>query len=175
MRMKLFFAAILISGLLFSTGCQKIKSLADVNISADYTIDLNLTVLQKAFKGSTTIDPSTNSQVSKYLKLIKHWKVDNINGSFKNVSKPAILKTGTITFSSNAGTATWTVTNLKIINGGVFSLDNAQGQWDKVAQILSTKKPFTISIKGTTDTDGFTFTMSLKIETTFTANPFGTN
>ena len=179
--MKIFFAAILLSGLMLNTGCSKIKSLLDIKFDADYTVDLNVKIpapsslkaVQSSFQGSATIDPTSNSDVSKYLNLIKSWKVTGLTGTFKNVSKEAVLQTGTISFSSDAGTATWNFTNVAIKNGGTFTMDNTNGQWGELDKILSAKKPFTVTFSGTTDKDDFTFTMSVKIQSTVTANPLG--
>lgn len=181
MKMKIFFATILLSGLMFSTGCEKIKSLLDVKFDANYTVDLNMTVpatgsqktVQSAFQGSATIDPTSNSDVSKYLNLIKSWHVTGLTGTFKNVTKEAVLQSGTITFASSAGSATWTFNNVPIKNGGTFTMDNTNGQWDVLDKILSAKKEFTVTVMGKTDIDNFSFTMSIEVKSTITANPLG--
>lgn len=181
MKMRLFFTAILVSGLLFSTGCEKIKSLLDVEFDANYNVDINITVpapgsvkaVQGSFEGNATIDPTSNPDVSKYLNLIKSWHVNELTGTFKNVSKDAILQTGTLSFSSDAGTASWTVTNVQIKDGSSFTLDNANGQWDNLDKILSAKKEFNVHFSGTTDKDDFTFTLSVEVHSTITANPLG--
>ncbi len=179
--MKMFFAAIFVSGLLVSTGCEKIKSLLDVKFDATYTVDINVTVpasgsieaVQNSFEGSATIDPTSNPDVSKYLNLIKSWHVTNLTRTFKNVSKEAVLENGTITFSSTADSASWNLTNVAIQNDGTFTLNNTAGQWTELNNILSAKKPFTVAISGTTDKNDFTFTLSVKIQSTVTANPLG--
>ncbi len=181
MKMKMFFASLLLSGLLFSTGCEKIKSLLDVKFDANYTVDMNMTVpaagsiagVQSAFEGSATIDPTSNADVSKYLNLIKSWHVTGLTGTFKNVTKEAVLQSGTITFSSDAGTAKWTFQNVPIKNGGTFTMDNTNGQWGELDKILSAKKKFTVTVKGNTDIDGFSFTLSVEVKSTITANPLG--
>ncbi len=181
MKMKMFFATILLSGLMFSTGCEKIKSLLDEKFDANYTVDLNMTVpatgsiagVQSSFEGSATIDPTSNSEVSKYLNLIKSWHVTGLTGTFKNVTKEAVLQSGTITFSSDAGTAEWTFQNVPIKNGGTFTMNNTSGQWDELDKILSAKKKFTVTVQGTTDIDNFSFTMSVEVKSTITANPLG--
>jgi hypothetical protein len=181
MKMKMLFAAILVSGLLFTTGCDKVKSLLDVKFDANYTVDLNMNIpasgtiksVQSAFQGSATVDPTSNADVAKYLDLIKSWHVTGLTGTFKNVSKEAVLQNGTLTFSSDAGKATWTFSNVAIKDGGTFSLDNTNGQWDQLDKILSAKKKFTVSVQGKTDIDGFSFTMSVKVNTEVTANPLG--
>lgn len=179
MKMKMLFATFLISGLMFSTGCDKAKSLLDVNFDANYTVDMNMTVpastsikaVQSSFEGSATIDPTSNADVSKYLKLIKSWKVNELTGTFKNVTKEAVLQNGTLTISSDAGTATWTDENVQIKDGGKFTLDNSNGQWDELDKILSAKKIFNVHFAGTTDVDDFSFTLAVKIGSTITANP----
>ncbi len=182
MKMKMLFATILLSGLMFNTGCKKVKSLLDVTFDANYTVDMNMTIppasgtiksIQSSFEGNATVDPTSNSEVAKYLNLIKTWHIKNLTGTFKNVTKEAVLQNGTITFSSDAGTATWTFTNVSIKNGGSFSMDNNKGQWAELDKILSAKKEFTITVNGKTDIDDFSFTMSVKIESTITANPLG--
>ncbi len=182
MKMKMLFATILLSGLMFSTGCEKVKSLLDVKFDANYTVNLNTTVppasgtiksIQSSFEGSATIDPTSNPDVSKYLNLIKSWTVNSITGTFNNVTKEAVLQTGVLTFSSDAGIATWTFTNVQIKNGGTVTIDNTNGQLDKLSTILSSKKPFTVNLAGTTDKDDFSFTLSLEINSTVVANPLG--
>ncbi len=181
MKMKILFATILLSGLLFSTGCEKIKSLLDVKFDANYTVDINMNVpasglektAQSSFEGSASIDPTTNSDVSKYLNLIKSWHVTGLTGTFKNVTKEAVLQSGTITFSSSAGSATWTFNNVPIKNGGTFTMDNTNGQWGEMDKILSAKKKFTVTVNGKTDIDDFSFTMSVEVKSTITANPLG--
>ncbi len=182
MKMKMLFATILLSGLMLNTGCQKVKSLLDVKFNANYTVNLNMTVppasgsvknALSAFSGSASIDPTSNSEVSKYLHLIKSWTVNSITGTFNNVTKEAVLQNGTLTFSNDAGTATWTFTNVQIKNGGTVTIDNKNGQLDKLSTILSSKKPFTVKLAGTTNKDGFSFTLSLEINSTVIANPLG--
>ncbi|HDO06352.1 MAG TPA: hypothetical protein ENG85_01580, partial [Bacteroidetes bacterium] len=145
--MKIFFTAILVSGLLFSTGCEKVKSLLDMKFDANYTVDINVSVpasasieaVQGSFSESATIDPTENPDVSKYLNLIKSWTVTRLTGTFKDVSKEAVLNNGTISFSSDADTATWNFTNVAIKNGGTFTMDNTNGQWTEFDKILSAK------------------------------------
>ncbi|VAW26512.1 hypothetical protein MNBD_BACTEROID07-48 [hydrothermal vent metagenome] len=182
MKVKIFFTAILLSGLVFSSGCGKIKSLLDVKFDANYTVNLNMSVpaasstlksVQSSFEGSATVDPTSNSDVSKYLNLIKSWTVNSITGTFNNVTKEAVLQNGTLTFTSDAGTASWTFTNVQIKNGGTITIDNTSGQLDELSKILSAKKVFTVSFTGTTDKDDFTFTLSLEINSTVVANPLG--
>ncbi len=181
MKVKMFFAAILLSGLVFSSGCSKIKSLLDKKFDANYTVDINVAVpalssikaVQGTFSESATINLTDNSDVSQYLSLIKSWNITKLTGTFKNVSKDAVLQTGTITFSSDADTATWTFTNRPIVNGGTFTMDNSAGQWTAFNKILSEKKPITVSFSGTTDKDDFTFTLSVSINSTIVANPLG--
>jgi len=181
MKMKIFFAAILVSGLLFTTGCSKIKSLLDKKFDANYTVNINVAVpastsikaVQGSFEESATINLDDNSDVSQYLNLIKSWNVTELTGTFQNVSKEAVLQTGTISFSSEAGTASWTYTNLPITNGGAFTMSNTAGQWTVFDQILSAKKPITVTFSGTTDKDDFTFTLSVSVNSTIVANPLG--
>jgi len=181
MKVKMFFAAILLSGLVFSSGCSKIKSLLDKKFDANYTVDINIKVpalssikaVQGTFSESTTINLTDNSDVSQYLNLIKSWNVTKLTGTFKNVSKEAVLQTGTISFSSDAGTASWTFTDLSIKNGGTFTMDNSTGQWTEFDNILSAKKPVTVTFSGTTDEDDFTFTLSVSVNSTIVANPLG--
>ncbi len=181
MKVKMFFAAILLSGLVFSSGCSKIKSLLDKKFDANYTVDINVTVpaissikaVQGTFSESTTINLTDNSDVSQYLNLIKSWNITKLTGTFKNVTKEAVLQTGTISFSSDAGTASWAFTNLPIKNGGTFTMDNSTGQWTEFNKILSAKKPVTVTFSGTTDKDDFTFTLSVSVNSTIVANPLG--
>jgi len=182
MKVKMFIATILISGLMLSTGCEKIKSLLDVKFDANYTVDMNVTIppasgsvkdALSTFSGTATIDPTSNSDVAKYMNLIKAWNVTGLTGTFKNVSKEATLQNGILSFSSDAGTATWIFSNVAIQNDGTFTLDNTSGQWTELDKILSAKKSFTVTFSGTTDKDDFSFTMEIQITSQVTANPLG--
>ena len=179
MRVKMFFAVILVSGLMLNTGCQKVKSLLDVKFNANYAVDLNISVpstgsvkeLKTNYSGSVDINPTANSEVSKYLHLIKAWHVEEITGTFKNVSKVVTLKSATLSITSDAGNTSWSFSNIQIKNGGSIILDNNNHQLDTLDKILIAKKPFKVSFSVDAGQGGFSFTLGVAIKTQITANP----
>jgi hypothetical protein len=50
-------------------------------------------------------------------------------------------------------------------------LDNDNGQWTTIEQILMDKKTFTVEINGQADKDNAEFVVFLVIESDITANP----
>ena len=178
MKLKLILASVMLIGLTFS-GCEKIKSLLDVHFNTHYTVDMNLSVpvpgsvgnVASTFQGSATINPKDNAEVAKYGKLIKGFDISSATGTFKNVSKAMTLVSAELSITSGNQTASWQFSNLSITNGTHITFDNSNGQWDKVNAILGSLEPFTVTLSGETDKDGVSFTMTLAIDATVTANP----
>jgi hypothetical protein len=180
MKMKAFLGATLLFALMFGTGCQKAKNLLDFTFEADYSVDIPVTIPESAaitsiqdqsFDKQKVIDPSSNKQVSKYLKKIKKWEVKSIKGSFKNVSKEVQLVSGTISFATDGGSVSWTFHHLTIKNGNGFDLGNQNGELDKLGDLMMTNKPFKVTVSGITDQVGFSFVLTMDIKSKITASP----
>ncbi len=170
--------ALLFTSVIF-TGCKEAEELLYVNFSADYTteIDINVpaaegkTSIDGTFSESETIDPTTNSDYLKYIDNIKEVDIQEVSGEVLEISKNVLLQTGTIKIASNDYSATWQFNNVAIEQGTVLTLDNNQGQWDQVGNIMLGKIPFTVSIDGQTDEDDVEFVILLTLESDVTASP----
>ncbi len=175
MKIKIALLAILIGAIGF-TGCEKVKDIADVKFNANYTTDLNINVtpgrdINGTFSESATINPTSDEQVEQYLDLIKSWEVTGLTGEFLNTSQDFTLVNTEFTISSEDKSAVWQFSDIAVTDGTALTLDNANGQWDTVNQILAEKQTFTVTFSGETDTDEVSFTMRITIQTEVTANP----
>ena len=73
-------------------------------------------------------------------------------------------------FTDN-NSASWTLSNLPLTQGGKLELGNENGQWETVTKIFEEQSSFVVKLEGETDEDGLIFTIQLIIETKITANP----
>ncbi|MBN2638348.1 MAG: hypothetical protein JXR65_04605 [Bacteroidales bacterium] len=185
MKVKFLLVSLLVvTGMAFS-GCDKIKSLADVKFNADIpaNFDVNLNPIggiesgksaSISFDQSLTVDPTSNADIEKYLNNIKDWQINEITGTYSNVDAPITLDTLKLQVYSDTKNATWLFTNVTIDNAGSLTLNNTNGQWATVNSILDDKTSFTARISGSTTstTGGTQFSLDVVIKTTITANPF---
>ncbi len=175
MKIKLTILALLVIAFGF-TGCEKLKDAADVTFDANYTTDLNINVapgrdINGTFSESATIDPTVNSDVQTYLNLIKSWEITGLTGEAMNVNNDFNLVTATFSVASADKSASWSFENLPVTEGTTLTLDNNDGQWDTINQILAEKQSFTVTFSGQTDTDDISFTLRVTIQSQVTANP----
>lgn len=181
---SIFFSLLLVIGAMMFSGCDKIKSLADITFNADipaeFSVNLNpVSGVESAkssrisFAQSTTVDPASNAEIAKYLDKIKDWNVNEVVGTFNNVNAPITLDTLKLQMYSGTKNATWLFTNVTIDNGKTLTLSNSSGQWDAVKSILNNKTQFTAELSGSTSstTGGSQFTLNVVIKTSITANP----
>ncbi|NOX87064.1 MAG: hypothetical protein GXO86_14075 [Chlorobi bacterium] len=169
----------LLGGILFTafifSGCNKAKEALDVTFNANYKTNLNVDVPAVArsvtFSESETIDPASDPEVSKYWDKIKKFEVQEITGSIISISKNVTLVSATLSVFNETKNAQWTFTNVPLAVGTTLTLDNSNGQWDTVAQILQDKKVFTVSVNGEVSEGDVSFTILVTIKTKVTANP----
>lgn len=183
MKLKIAFISLLVATGLIFTGCNKIKSVADIPINVTFPatigVSLNPTgsvVGQKTastqFSESVTLDPTTNADVEKYANKIKEWQVKQVTGKFSNVTTPIVLDSMKLEVTSGNLTASWSFKNVTVDNGSTLTLDNADGQWDTINSILSTVNPFTITVTGaTSSTVSCDFDVEVTVNTTIIVNP----
>ena len=177
------FILLFLIGVTFS-GCEEIKSLADVKFNSELSGDINVSVpaigLKSAtleadfpFDESASINPRDDSEIDKYFDKLKSFDVTQIKGTFKNVSTstPVKILSGTISVSSGSTVASWPIADYEVADGKSITLDNANGQWDKVNTILDNKNAFKIRIVGETSEGGVSFTLTIVINIKVTANP----
>ena len=163
------------------SGCEKIKSLADVKFDSELSADLNVNIpnydVKSAvlegfeFSESATVDPRSDSDIDKYFDKLKSFAVQEVTGTVASVTAPVKIISGTISITSGTTVASWTITDFDVETGAQIVLDNSAGQWDKVNKILDTKSVFDAKIEGTADTSGVTFVLAVLIKVRVTANP----
>ena len=175
------FILLFLIGITFS-GCEQIKSLADVEFDSELSADLNVTVPAEGLKSaalvagfpfdeSEAIDPRSDEDIDEYFDNLKSFDVTAMTGTFRNVSKPVKIMSGTISVSSGSTVASWPIADYEVANSKSITLDNSDGQWDKVNQILDDKTAFKARIVGETSEGGVSFTLHIVIFVTVTANP----
>ncbi len=172
------FLGLLLAGVVL-TGCQEAEELVDVKFPANYETELDVTVVPSTsakatngtFSVTETIDPSSDSDYAKYFDKIKAISIEEVSGLVLSV-EPNITLTSTVITVSNANhTATWEYTNLPITVGTVLTLDNENGQWDAVEQILLDKDVFNLSISGQANEENAEFLVLITLMSNVTANP----
>jgi len=172
------FLGLLLSAVVF-TGCKEAEELADVKFPANYETEIDVTVVPSTsakvtngtFSVSETIDPTSDSDFSKYLDKIKGITVNEVSGLILSV-EPNITLTSTVITVSNANhIATWEFSNLPITVGTELTLDNNDGQWDAIEQILLDKEIFNVSISGQANEENAEFVVLVKINSVVLANP----
>lgn len=182
-KQKFTLLSLLVVGIAFA-GCNKVKSLADVTVHPSFNEDINVTVPPVAgiksttgttvsFSNSVTVDPTSDSEVSKYANKIKSWSIDSISATFNNVSTPVTLTNVDLKVTNGTKTFSWQTSSITIQDGTILALGNSSGQIDTFNQILSAKQPFTITLSGTSDQANVTFTLSVAIKTSMVVNPLG--
>ena len=179
MKVKILVLALLAVALVIG-GCNKIKELADVTFDADFDVDLDVNVppgtlragSNGAFSTTTTIDPLADSTVEKYIDKIKGWEITSLTGKIVRVSKPGVtLQNAELQVYSENFNASWYLPVTPLTKNQIITLDNSDGQWDAVENILGEKKVFTVSAEGATDEDDFSFTIRVFVKSRVTANP----
>ncbi len=175
MKFKTTLTALLIATIGF-TGCNKVKNATDVRFDANYTTDLNVNVspgrdINGSFDESATIDPTSNANVKQYLNVIKSWDIVGISGDMMSVSQDFILQNATVSVSSSDKSARWEFSNISVTTGTTLTLDNSNGQWDTINQILAEKQTFTVNFSGQTDHDNVQFTLRVTLQSKVVANP----
>ncbi len=173
-NLKYLLAGVFLTGLLFS-GCKKAEEALDVKFDATYDADINVDVppalRNVAFSKSTTLDPASDPNVSKYFDKIKKFEIQEITGEITSISKEVTLVTGTLSIYNENRNASWTLNNVPLTKGTVLTLDDSGGGWDTVSQILKDKQVFTVRVEGEVSEGDVSFTIKIKIKTKVTASP----
>ena len=177
MRIK-HFALMAILFTIVVSGCKKIEEALDVTFDTSFSTDLDAIVtpgtktgIDGTFQVSETIDPAADDNVEAYMDKIKSWDVTEIKAEVISTSKDANLSSLNLSVSNQNHNAQWAFQNIAISPGTVVTLDNGNGQWDSVNNILGELQVFTIMASGTTDEDDLQFTIRVTIKSKVTANP----
>lgn len=169
---------------LFFIGCSKLAPMADVTVHVNLPFDINVTIPPAtnisstngsyAFNDSATIDPTTDTLVTKYESYIKSWTVDSITGIFTDVSSPITLSNVSFEIKPQSGDSFgWQFSSLSVDSGTNLVLNNDNGQLDKLGTVLNGTQPFKVYFSGISNLDDVHFTLSVKFNTTLVANPLG--
>jgi len=172
------FLGLLLAGVVL-TGCKEAEELIEVKFPANYEAELDVTVVPSTsakatngvFSVNETIDPTSDSDFAKYLNNIRGITIEEVSGLILSV-EPNITLTSTVITVSNANhTATWEFTNLPITVGTELTLDNNNGQWDAIEQILLDAEIFNLSISGQANEENAKFVVLVSINSEVLANP----
>jgi len=172
------FLGLLLAGIIF-TGCKEATELADVKFTANFEDTLSVVVTPATglkagngvFSETITIDPTSDSDFDKYLNNIKGIDINEVSGLVLIVNPNVTLSSTVLTVSNDTRNATWEFDVLPIEAGTVLILDNADGQWDTIEEILMDKKVFTVSINGQASEESADFLVLVKINSEVLANP----
>lgn len=159
-------------------GCKEAKELLYVYFSADYETEIDITIPPGTTVGGSfsiydTIDPETNFDYSQYIDNITEVEIESLTAVFTSVSKNVTLNTCTFDVYNDNNLAKWEFTDVPIEVGTELELNNDNGQWDEMVDIMFGKVPFVVHVYGTVDEDNVTFTIMFNIETNITATPLG--
>ncbi len=174
---KLFIGILFASVIL--TGCKEAEEILYVNFPADYQTEFDITVapsggkisIDGVFNVSETIDPTTNNDYQQYIDNIKEVDITEVRGEVLSISKNIMLQSTVINISNGDFEANWQFANEPITVGTALILDNNNGQWDAVGNIMLGKKAFTVTIDGETDQDDVEFVVLFSIKSFVTASP----
>jgi len=169
--------------LVFLAGCDAIKDLTNVEFDTDLSSDLNInvndapsksSVLSYSFSAMTTLDPLSDPEVKKYKEKIEDYDVKSLTATVISISQPEVkLLAGTyFEVYDSKDTATWTLdADFDVVPDAVYTLDNDNGNWDKVRTILKRGSVFTVATTGESSKNNITIVFEVSIGATVTANP----
>lgn len=175
MKIKISTLLLLITIIGF-TACD--KSALDVNFDADYSANLDIDISPKKndpgkFYESISLDPKSDPDVNKYWNNIKNITTNGITFRIENTSIENFkLLNDTISIENSDKYAEWVFEKIDVTSDSLsFNLDNNNGQWNTVENIIKDGKEFTIKYTGQADVDEVNFDAIIKINTEITANP----
>ena len=159
------------------TNCDKINDLNTINFDADFSGDLDCSTagtsarMVPSFGGSVEIVPTEDPNVNIYLNNIKKYEIEAVKATITSMSQENVTVTTAYLLIKNFQyEARWDWQNELLTTGKTITLDNQNGQWDTVSDILKDGQEFTILITGEADFSAVTFTIKVDIETKVEAN-----
>ncbi len=173
-KITVLLSTVLMIGVLFS-GCNKAKELLDLKFKVNYDTDLTVSVPEGSrnltFNKKLTVDPVSNPTVEKYIDKIKDIEILELSAEVTSISKNIILVTGQLDIYNDTRSTGWSFENVEIKKGAKFDLNNDNGQWDVLSDILMDQEVFTEEMTGEVDQGGVTFSLKIKMRTKITVNP----
>jgi hypothetical protein len=157
--------------------CDKVNDLNTINFDADFSGDLDCSTvgasarMAPSFGGSVEIFPTDDPNVNIYLSNIQKYDIQSVKATVTSMSQENVTVTTAYLLIRNFQyQAQWDWQNELLTTGKTITLDNQNGQWDTVGNILKDGQEFTILITGDADFSGVTFTIRVDIETKVKAN-----
>jgi hypothetical protein len=170
------------------TSCEKIKGIFDVDVETNLSGDLDINIPESAskatgnyeFESSAVIDPTDNPDVADNADRIKEITADGIIATVTYVSVGdqstddlVLFKGTTFSIENSTTRASWTLQNeWPIQKGTELALEDVQGIYGEVSNMLTTLEPFEVTCKGAASLKGISITIEIDINTTVTGNPF---
>jgi hypothetical protein len=170
------------------TSCQKIKGIFDVDVETTMSGALDIDIPESAskatgyyeFESSAVIDPTDNPDVADNADRIEEITADGIIATVTYVSVGgqstddlALLKGTTFSIENSTTGVSWTLQNeWPIQKGTELALEDVQGIYGEVTNILTTLEPFEVTCKGAASLKGISITIEIDINSTVTGNPF---
>lgn len=163
----------------FTAACELLNVDFDTEMSSDLNINVQDSETKNSinsfsYTASTTLDPLSDEDVKKYKDKIEDYDVTSLTATVLSVSKPDVtLLAGTFfEIYDSKDNARWTLTSdFDVEPGAVYTLDNTDGKWDTVRNILKRNAVFTLASEGSANTNNITIVFEVSIGATVTANP----
>ncbi len=182
MKKLTYITAVIVLAAFTIAGCEKIKSLADVEFTADYSADIDVTIApdekstSKAtqnytFNESETIDPNSNPDFDTYADKIKDVEVKSVTAEVVSINKEVTLFETTLEIFSDNHSASWYFEEQVVNVGTSLSLQQDDAKLTAIEDIIDEREPFTVSVNGESSEDDVQMTIRVTVETEITANP----
>lgn len=171
--MSAFIALTLITSITL-VSCDKITDLIEITLKdVAFEIDVNVAEMSTKidaykFGGSTTFDPSTNSELEPYLSTIREVNIKEIKVTVNSITPVTGVDLLDATFSItdlvNSANFTYTIsTTTPLTVGTEFVIDETTPNFNVVSDIINERHSATVSMEGQVNQTGFVlgFTYSI--------------
>ena len=164
------------------TGCEKIKSLADVKFDTDLEAQLDIVVpnegqLKSAdvafhFYKKVSINPQANEDIYEYWDEIKAFAINSVELEVINDGGISTEVTNfVVTVTGKTEAAVFNIGTWTIEYGATYALTDKDGNYNKLVKMLNDKEPFSIEIDGDCNLPGYHFIINYIQNVKITANP----
>lgn len=165
------------------TGCEKIKSLADVKFDVDLEAVLDIVVPNEGqlkssdvafhFEDEKSINPRDNQDIYDYWDDIKDWAVEGIQLEVLNDGGMSVELTNVkVTIAiSKTNTAVFNVGTWTISEGATYELTDEDDNYNKIVNMLDAGQSFNVKFEGDCHLPGYHFIINYIQTVEVTANP----
>lgn len=167
------------------TSCEKVKDIFDVDVETTMSGDLDIDIPESALKAAgpyefdtlVVVDPMDYGDVAENKDRIESITADGIIATVdavqigdKNI-EDLVLTDVAFTIDNGSISATWTkMEEWPIQVGSKLTLEDIQGIYSEVNEMLTSIDPFTITCKGKSSLKGISITIVVDINCTVTGN-----